>query len=146
MAATPPKVEFRTAYGPKARSKLICPEKGRTKQSHKAECDINNILARFQRTGVLEFVNNRQAQWGDVTGIDYQNAMNLVAETKEHFAELPSNVRNRFNNDPVEYLDFVSDLGNTDEAIKLGLLERARPADDEPAKPAVEAEPAPEGP
>lgn len=138
--ATAPKMPFRTAYGPKDRVKLVCPEEGRTKQAHKSECEINNILARYQRTGVLEFVNQRQGQYGDVTGVDYQQAMNLVAEARETFAELPSKVRNRFDNDPAAYLDFVSDPENTEEMIKLGLLERAETAEDEPAKPVVEAE------
>lgn len=136
--STEPK--FRTAYGPRNRVVLVCPEKGRTKQSHKAECDINNILAKFARTGVLEFVNERQGQYGDVTGIDFQNAQNLVAEATETFAQLPSKVRNEFDNDPAAYLDFVSDPNNTDRMIELGLLERAETAVDEPPKEAVQAE------
>jgi len=40
---------FVTAYGPKARLRHVTPPGvGRTKQSFKDECDINNIMKRFQ--------------------------------------------------------------------------------------------------
>ena len=38
------------------------------------------------------------------------------------FDNLPSDVRNRFNNNPAQLLDFVADPENKEEAIELGLL------------------------
>lgn len=135
------KIEIRSAYSPRTAVKLICPEPGRTKQAFKDECDVNKILARFQKTGVLDFVEKRQPQFGDVTGLDFQNAMNTVTEAQEMFDELPSKVRNRFDNDPAQLLDFLSDPANAGEAAKLGLIEMAE--EEEVPKP---AEPAPESP
>lgn len=116
-------IPFVTAYGPKRHAPLSFPEKGgRTRQEFRAECDINVIMRRYQQTGVLEFTNKREAQYADVTGHDYQTAMDLVANARTAFEELPSSIRARFNNDPGELLDFVHDPESYDEAVELGLL------------------------
>lgn len=139
------KVEIRSAYSPRKAVVLKCEGPGRTKQAMKDECDINLILARFQKTGVLDFVETRQAQFGDVTGLDFQTAMNTVTEAQAMFDDLPAKVRARFDNDPVQLLDFLNDPANDEEAIKLGLLEAAK-ADPDPEKLPKPTESAPEPP
>lgn len=113
-----------SAYAPKLRCALTCPELpfGRTKQSFKAECDINNIMAKFVRTGVLDFVNKHEPRYGDVSGLEFQAAQLIVAQGKTMFEELPSHLRARFENDPGAFLDFVGDEKNREEARELGLL------------------------
>lgn len=135
---------FQRPNGERRRVAIDFPEQGRTKQSFKAECDINNIMAKFQRTGVLEFANKHQPAYGDVSGMDFQSAMDTVIQAQQMFDELPSSVRKRFHNNPAELLDFVGDEQNREEAIKLGLIEK--PEKREPIK-APEAKPAaPEAP
>ncbi len=117
---------IRHAYGPKQRQQIHFPEQGRTKQAMQAECDINNIMAKFQKTGVIDFVNKHSPQFGDATGIEFQDAMEKVAKSREMFAELPSKVRKRFDNDPAQFLDFVNDPENEAEARVLGLTKDRR--------------------
>ncbi|WNK12452.1 MAG: internal scaffolding protein [Microvirus sp.] len=112
---------FINAYGPKRKVALTFPAQGRTKQSFKEECDINTIMNRFSRTGVLP-VTNRTPTYGDIADLDFQGAMDLVAAGREMFAALPSKVRERFANDPAKLLQFVQDPENGPEARKLGLL------------------------
>lgn len=111
-----------SAYCQKPRRKTTFSTKGRTKQSFKAECDINTILQRFLRTGVMDFANQNQARYGDCTGIEYQKAMCTVAAAKSLFNELPAHLRNRFENEPAQFLDFVQDEKNREEAAAMGLL------------------------
>lgn len=113
-----------TAYGPHLRCQLLIPEgEGRTKQQFKDECDINVIMKRYQNTGVLENVRDaRNARFADVTSYDFQNAMDILADARTAFEELPASIRDRFNNDPAELLDFVHDKDNQEEAADLGLL------------------------
>jgi len=95
-----------------------------TQQSMAEECDINFIMAKYQKHGVIEHVNSVQGQYGDfVTSTDYQVAMNEVLLAREAFESLPSSLRNRFENDPVQFLDFVHDDKNREEMIQLGLIE-----------------------
>lgn len=120
-----------SAYSPKKRLRTTFSTKGRTKQAFKAECDINNILSRFLRTGVMDFANKNQARYGDCTGVEYQAAMCTVAAAKSMFNDLPAHIRNRFENEPAQFLDFVQDEKNREEAAALGLLkpEAARKPD-----------------
>ena len=100
------------------------PEEGVAQQSFKEECDINNIVAKFLKTGELP-ENVRMPQSGDFTGItDFQTAMNMVIEAQDAFMAFPADVRARFANDPQRMMDFLADESNRDEAIKLGLVEK----------------------
>lgn len=127
---------FQTAYGSKLSTAIMFPPgHGRTKQSHKAETDINNIMSRYQRTGTLDFVQKNAGRYGDTTGLEFQAAMDVVAKANSMFAELPSSLRSRFNNRPEEFLDFVQDDRNIEEARKLGLLKPEPAGATPPAAP-----------
>lgn len=139
-----------SAYGPKLSSALTCPETGRTKQSFKAECDINNIMAKYQKTGVLDFARKNEPRYGDCVGAEFNSAMLLVAGAQSMFQQLPSSTRAYFKNDPAAFLDFVDDPKNYDEMARMGLLvpqdqRKAKgkgvpPADDKAAVKAAEAD------
>lgn len=132
-------MDFKTAYGPKRRVSLSFPTKGRTRQSFKAECDINNIMSRFRKTGVLDFTSRYEAQYGDVTAVDFTAAMNTVAQARGMFFAMPAHIRDRFGNKPENFLAFVQNPANKDEARHLGLLKPEVPA----PIPAPAAAPAP---
>jgi len=92
------------------------------KQSFRDECDINNILRKFNVTGELS-IGSVQPQYGDFSGItDYQSALNAVMAAQDSFLQLPAKVRARFDNDPALFVDFASDEANKDEMKALGLL------------------------
>lgn len=96
-------------------------EASKTKQSFKEECDINTIVKRFGVTGVLPS-SVRMPTYGDFTDVgDFREAMEAIRTANESFAEMPSEVRERFQNDPAKFVDFCSDEKNLPEARKLGL-------------------------
>ncbi len=106
----------------RARHSINCGE-GRTKQSHKDECDINIVMARYVKTGNLEHIATAMPRYGDFSEVpDLHTATNQVNEATELFMELPSEIRSRFNNNPAELLDFLADANNKPEAVKLGLV------------------------
>jgi len=112
-----------------------------TKQSFKAECDINLIMKRFKKTQGVDFMDSVKTavsgQYGDFSNVpDYRAALDQVNNAKAMFGSLPSKVRARFSNDPAEFLDFMHDSRNVDEAIALGLVTKRAPKKDAP----VEAE------
>jgi len=115
-------MEFKTAYGKKTKILKMFDKQGRTKQSHKNECDINQIMAKFQKTGVLTHAKSQEAEYGDIPSVDFQEAMNIVIQSREMFAELPSSVRKRFNNSAQNYLEFLENPDNKEEMRKMGLL------------------------
>lgn len=101
---------------------LTFSQPSRTKQSFKSECDINNIMARYQTTGILEFANKHEAQYADVSSMDYQESMQKIAQANSMFNDLPSSMRARFENDPAQMLAFLQNEANREEAVSLGLV------------------------
>lgn len=125
-----------------------------TQQSFKDECDINNIMAKYERTGIVDHVSQFQGQYGDFIGFpDYHTAMNAIRQADEMFMTLPSSIRERFNNSAEAFLQFAQDPDNYEEMVRMGLIPAPRPtlmpSDGEaaPAKPvkgaSKEAPPAP---
>jgi phage internal scaffolding protein len=100
---------------------LSCMDDSLTQQQFKEEADINTIVNRFLKTGVLP-TPNTFPQYVDFEGVfDYQSAMNLVRAADESFMRMDAKVRSRFNNSPQEFLEFFADPANAEEAIRLGL-------------------------
>lgn len=125
-------IKFRTPYdGSVLKSVVDCSvEPSMTKQSFKAECDINNIMAKYYKTGLIDHVVNAQVKYADVSKVvDYQTALNTVMEAEDSFMSLPSQIRAKFENDPTKFFDFVNNPSNLDEMVNLGLAER-KPAPD----------------
>jgi hypothetical protein len=50
--------------------------------------------------------------------------MNLIRQAQEEFMRVPGEIRARFNNDPQQFMEFLEDDRNVDEAVKLGLAVR----------------------
>lgn len=115
---------------------------GLTKQSMAKDTDINLIMAKYQRTGLVTFVNENQGEYMEAPEMDFHQAIDYIAKSKELFDEMPSSLRKRFNNDPGEFLDFVHDETNADEMVKLGLAKRT--PEEPPTAPAEPAETTPE--
>lgn len=118
-------MEFKTRYQGRKSVPAKLVGKSRTHQSFKDECDINNIMKRFEKTGILPDLIKRNPRYGDFSDVpSYQEALNTVLLANEQFAALSARVRDRFNNDPQAFLAFVHDEKNSDEMIKLGLASR----------------------
>lgn len=121
---------------------LYCDDPSLTVQSLKDECDINKIIARYQKSGDLTHVNERVARYGDFSNVpSYQEALDLVSRAENMFMEMSPEVRERFANDPGKMVEFLQDEKNYDEAVKLGLVlpkKKEAPASSAPAEqPAV---------
>lgn len=95
-----------------------------TKQSHKAECDINNILSQFKKTGIINHITQQQPTYTDLPdNLDYQNSLHLLQTAEDAFATLPSVVRRYFDNDPGEFLAAFSNPAMEDKLREFGLLD-----------------------
>lgn len=128
--------QFRTAYQPKLEGEDFSihtqdadgnPLPGWeviTEQHHKKFCDVNHILRQYDKTGLLTHINNARAHYGDFTQAnEYREALDLVIAAQDAFQEVPSAIRKRFGNDPGEFMEFVTNPENADEARKMGLLD-----------------------
>lgn len=113
------------------------PKEGKTMQSFKDECNINNIVSMYCKTGIwgnsLKPATSKP-MFGDFASVpDFVESQNIIAKSKELFDAMPLKIRQRFNFNPVELLEFVNNPDNKDEAIKLGIAtEKAAPVETKP--------------
>jgi phage internal scaffolding protein len=98
-----------------------------TEQHHKKECDINNIIKKYDKTGLISHINNIEGFFGDLSGDDFKTMQDQVIMASNMFDDLPSDIRNRFENEPYKLLEFMDDPNNRDEAIELGLIRESWP-------------------
>lgn len=118
-------MQFVTRYKGRKSVPFKTTGKPRTHQSFKQECDINNIMKKYMKNGVLPELIKRDPRYGDFSNVpDYQTSLETVQMAHDQFNALSAKVRERFNNDPANFLAFVHDDKNIDEMIKLGLASR----------------------
>ncbi|AJK28280.1 putative minor capsid protein [Eel River basin pequenovirus] len=121
----------------------------RTKQASRDECDINNIMRKFEKTGLIEHQNRYQGDYGDFSdAMPYHEAMNVVLAADEMFMQLPASIRKQFGHDPQAFLTFASDEKNLDKMREMGLakpkqrvIEAADPEKNEARSPEAPKEP-----
>lgn len=114
---------------------IECLDESLTQQHFADQCDINNILADYQNTGVLP--EKAGAIYGDFTSYDdFATNFNRLREAQEAFNQLPADLRFKFHNDPALFIDFALNPANLPEMHKMGFT-------NENYKPVDQAQPAP---
>jgi len=126
---------FNTLYGKREKIVSVPVGESKTLQSFRDESDVNNIMRRYKKTGILipESVQRRQAFYGDFVerGFDFQQAQNALLAANETFMSLSAELRYRFHNNPLEYIRFIENPANRDECIKLGFRTEKIPSTDD---------------
>lgn len=144
---------FRVAEFPNLRSACVphepvdidfSGEPSRTVQEFAEDCDINTIMARFERTGVMPMDGSREPVYYDFTTMptNLMESLDIMRLGEEAFMGLPATVRREFDNDPRMFLDFASDPENLSQMQSWGLAPPpAKPA--EPMAVRIVGDPAP---
>jgi len=124
--------------------------KSRTQQHFRKEADINTIMSRYAKTGYLvdpTIARTRKPIFADVSmNLDYHSLQIQLLDINNRFAMMPSELREKFDNDPEKCVNWLADPANAEEAGNLGLLPRVEKpvpdlppntviTDPEPAKP-----------
>lgn len=93
-----------------------------TRQEFAQECDINNLMSQYEKTGVINHFNRGEPQYVDFTAVpDLQESLHILGEATVAFNSLPAVVRKEFDNDPTKFLEFASNPDNIDKMREYGL-------------------------
>jgi len=135
------KLTFRTQYDTMHVKPGLTFRPGKTQPHHAEEVDINNIVARFNRTGELPTRSNEPPQYLDLllAPKSLQEAQDRLIAARENFARLPSEVRAEFRNSPIEFYDRVT-KGDTDALRVLEKAGLATPKGEKTEKPQAKQE------
>lgn len=95
-----------------------------TRQEFTEECDINMIMARYEKGGVFAFNTKNDGIYYDFVGMpDLAGAMQDMIQAEEAFMRLPAIVRKEFDNDPLRFVEFAQDGNNVAKMREWGLAE-----------------------
>jgi len=115
---------------------------GRTQVHFGKQVDINNILAKYRKTGIIEHVKRAKERFGDFTELgEYAKNLDKVAKAQQSFEMLPAELRNQFKNSISGFFEYIGDEKNREQCVKWGIF---NPPEEPKAAPAAAAEPAPQ--
>ena len=101
--------------------------KSLTVQADKKMCCINNIMAKYQKTGQLPNFPIKKEMYGDFTQTPtFLEAHARVKEVETFFKTLPAEVRNAMDNKPENLVNFLADPVNKELLEKHGVLEKVK--------------------
>ena len=128
-------------YSPYANPKTVEPfhtvGDSMTQQQFAEDSEINNIIRSYDRNGVIEHINRGNAIYADFSGItDFSDALEQIREAQDEFQNIPSEIREKFQNDAGQFFKFASNPDNIGELRELGLAEPIRP-EAMPSEPAI---------
>lgn len=105
---------------------IHCTQPTKTQQHLAESTSIKAILKRYRNVNDLRHaVESNPGLYGDFSDAkSYQDSLNVVLQANDQFASLPSEVRERFQNDPAQFLEFASDEKNLPEMVKMGLANK----------------------
>ncbi len=99
-------------------------EPSKTIQSDKNKADIQKILQRHQTIGLVDHLNQAEAQFMDVGAYDdFADVMRIAKSAELEFMQLPSKMREIFDHDVTKWLDSAHDEEKRDALIEAGYLE-----------------------
>jgi len=124
------------------------------RQEFAEECDINNLMKRYEGH-VVGGPGNLPPM--EPVYVDFASApqtlmefMDLQMEAERAFMSLPAVVRKEFDNDAMQFVEFASNSDNLDKMREWGLAPPAKaptaPADAGAVPPVAETPPAPAAP
>lgn len=90
-------------------------------QAQTSLTDVHVLLEPAIRQGLLRHSTKYEGEYDDIPFKDYNEALNIQAHANTMFEELPSKIRNRFENNPAKFLEFTQDPKNVPEMQALGM-------------------------
>lgn len=131
MAEQEPVIEYTfhitSKYSPPVRVEHSNTDETRTIFAPPDLFDIRTHITRMLR-GYEDVMPNKEGVYTDISEFDYQEALEIVAEADQAFDQLPQHLKERFST-PANFLNFLDNPKNFEEACKLGLISREAMAD-----------------
>lgn len=113
----------------KSRLKLDASLPKLTDQSDAKDADINAIMERYKKTGMLPQYKEKIGQYLDNTQIPtFMDAHDLVVQAQELFLQIPSPIRKLMDNDPANLENFIKNKDNHDILREYGVLNKVEPS------------------
>lgn len=115
--------KFFTKYTPPKLPGFSSDQPSKVQEQFADACQTDTIIRKYNMMGVNPFIAAGGSQYLDTTQIpSFVAAQNAQVKVKEYFEGLPSDIRLKFNNDPMQFAEVVSDTRNAEYLREIGVL------------------------
>lgn len=115
--------KFFTKYNPPKVPGWNSDQDSKVQEQFADACQTDTIIRKYNAMGVNPFIAAGGSQYLDTTEIpSFVVAQNAQVKVKEYFEGLPADIRLEFNNDPMQFVEVVSDPQNADYLREIGVL------------------------
>lgn len=98
---------------------------GRTRQEFAEECDINVLMAGYERSGIISHINPLPPQYFDASNLpDLAESLAIYDQAQTAFMTLPASVRATFDNDPLKFVEYAENPANLEQMRDWNLAPR----------------------
>jgi len=133
--------KIRNKFSPRVPKIFNSQKADRTQQHFAREVDINNILAKYRKTGTIDHINQTKLRFGDFRDLaDFCGDMDKITKAQQAFDHLPSSLRKEFGNSPSDFFAYIGKEENFDKCVQMGIF-NARKEIKAPAEPTPEPVP-----
>ena len=99
----------------------------KTDGSYKKDCDANEVIKKFLKTGVIDHVKQGQGYYGDISDMPgLLEGMERINQAKDEFMQVPAKIRAMFQNDVRNFYNYVADPANQEHCVELGLIPKPK--------------------
>lgn len=113
------KVIARSQYNSDRVACVVETSNDHAQQHFAAECNINNIIARYFKTGELP-LNKREPVYIEVPSMEYKTMCDLVRNLTSAYDSLPRKLRDEIGG-AANFVEFVLDSDHVDILVEHGL-------------------------
>lgn len=115
--------KIETLKSGRVRVSTINSEPDMAQQQYKESCDVNNIMKKYEQTGIVTHLAAGQGRYADLGDpVDLMDAKMRVIRAESAFMALPADLRAKCGHDPANFLKMLKDGSNDAELIKLGII------------------------
>jgi phage internal scaffolding protein len=94
----------------------------KVEQSQEHLTNVSELLEPAIKRGLLRHSVKFEGEYDDIPVKDYQQALIIQAQAKSMFEQLPAKIRDKFENDPAQFLAFTQNPNNAEEMRKMGMI------------------------
>lgn len=106
-------------------------------QYFREACDVNLIISKIDKGIEPQHLNSRKPEFIDTTQFNsFHDALNVVKNAEETFNQLDVYTQGLVGGDAEQFLEYLDDPENREEAEKLGLLPESKSVPTPPEPPA----------
>lgn len=115
---------IRNKFSQYERKAFVAKGEDPAQQHFREEVNINNIIAKYNKTGLITHVSKTRKRFGEFKDFaDLLPDLDRVTKAHQAFDDLPATIRNEFGNSIEGFFKFIQNPANNEQCVKWGIFD-----------------------